>query len=308
MSKPRSRTADFTVYLVVRLFVCVIQTLSFSAARGLAKGLAWLAYRADRRHREVAKENLRHAFPGRYQEAELDRLIRAVYLHFCTMLTEIILLPRKMHPCNWRRYMSLGNGRDIIGCLLSSRPLLIVTGHLGNWEMAGYALGLLGFRTNAVARPLDNPYLDQFLRTFREKTGQRILAKHGDFERMQALLDGAGVIATLVDQDAGQRGLFVDFFGRPASTHKAIALLSLEHQVPLMVVGTPRVAEPMTYEVRAAEVIYPEQYEERRDAVKAMTQRFTAAFESLVQQAPAQYFWLHRRWKHQPVKPRRRAA
>jgi KDO2-lipid IV(A) lauroyltransferase len=146
------------------------------------------------------------------------------------------------------------------------------------------------------------------LRTFREKTGQRVLAKHGDFERMQALLDGVGVIATLVDQDAGQRGLFVDFFGRPASTHKAIALLALEHQVPLMVVGTPRIAEPMTYEVRAAEVIYPEQYGGRRDAVKAMTQRFTAAFEGLVRQAPAQYFWLHRRWKHQPVKPRRRAA
>jgi KDO2-lipid IV(A) lauroyltransferase len=308
MSRPRSPIADYAVYLIVRLCVCVIQALSFPAARVLARGLAWLAYHIDRRHREVAKDNLRQAFPGRYSEADLDEVVRRVYRHFCTMLIEIILQPRKMHVDNWRRYMSLGNGHQIIGCLVSGRPLMIVTGHLGNWEMAGYALGLLGFTTHAIARPLDNPYLDGFLRAFREKTGQKVLVKHGDFERIQALLDGGGVIATLADQDAGQRGLFVDFFGRPASTHKAIALLSLEHKVPLVVVGTPKVAEPMFYQVQASEVIYPEEYDGRPDAVKAMTQRFTTALERLVRQNPTQYFWLHRRWKHQPAKPRRRVA
>src|SRR5262249_8113475 len=158
---------------------------------------------------------------------------------------------------NWRRHFNLGSSKEIIGCLLSGRPLMIVTGHFGNWEMAGYALGLLGFTTHAVARPLDNPYLDDYLRYFREKTGQKILAKKGDYDQMQTLLDSAGVIATLADQDAGQRGLFVDFFGRPASTHKAIALLALEHRVPLLVVGTPKVAEPLSYEVIAGDVIYP---------------------------------------------------
>ena len=122
---------------------------------------------------------------------------------------------------------------------------------------------------------------------------------------MQALLDSGGVIATLADQDAGQRGLFVDFFGRPASTHKAIALLALEHRVPVVVTGTPKVAEPLFYQVVSGEVIYPEEYDGRPDAVEALTQRFTSALESLVRQAPGQYFWLHRRWKHQPVKARK---
>jgi KDO2-lipid IV(A) lauroyltransferase len=301
MAKSRSRLADYSIYLLVRVVVCLVQAFSLSAGRSLAAGLAWLAYRLDRRHREVARENLRLAFPGQYTEAELDALVRGVYRHFCTMLIEIIHLPRKLHVTNWRRHLTLDNGRDIVIALLSGLPLMIVTGHFGNWEMAGYAIGLLGFTTHAIARPLDNPYLDDFLRSFREKTGQKVLAKHGDFEQMQALLENGGVIATLADQDAGQRGLFVDFFGRPASTHKAIALLSLEHRVPLLVVGTPRVAEPMNYEVRAAEVIRPEDYEGRRaDAVRAMTQRFTTALEELIRQAPGQYFWLHRRWKHQP--------
>jgi KDO2-lipid IV(A) lauroyltransferase len=174
--------------------------------------------------------------------------------------------------------------------------------------MAGYALGLLGFPAHAVARPLDNPYLDDFLRRFRERTGQKVLAKKGDFDQMQKILDAGGVIATLADQDAGQRGLFVEFFGRPASTHKAVALLALEHRVPMLVIGARNTGGPMRYQVIAQELILPEEYEGRPDAVRAMTQRFTTALERVVRTAPEQYFWLHRRWKHQPMSHRRRAA
>lgn len=308
MAKPRSAVVDFGVYLLVRLAVCVIQAFSLPAARKFSGALAWLAYRVDRRHREVARENLRHAFPGRYTEAELRQVVQAVYHHFCTVLVEIIHMPRKLHVNNWLRHLTAKNSRPFVDALLSGRPLLIVTGHFGNWEMAGYVLGLLGFTTHAIARPLDNRYLDDFLRRFREKTGQKILAKHGDFEHMQALLDGGGVIATLADQDAGRRGVFVDFFGRPASTHKAIALLALEHRVPLAVTGTYKIGQPMNYEIVTEDVIYPEDYDDSPDAVRAITQRFTSALERLVRLAPEQYFWLHRRWKHQPQAKKGKAA
>ncbi len=308
MSKPRSQAADFAVYLVVRLFVCVIQSLSFETACTVAGWLAALAYRIDRRHRQVALENLQFAFDGGLSAVERDRTVRAVYHHFCRLLIEIIHLPRRLHVNNWRRQLTLGGGKRTVDCLLSGRPLMFVTGHFGNWEMGGYALGLLGFRTHAVARPLDNPYLDRFLRQFRERTGQRLLAKKGDFDQMQGVLAGGGVIATLADQDAGQRGLFVDFFGRPASTHKAIALLALEHNVPLVVVLARRVGAPLRYRIEARDVILPEEYEGRPDAVRAITQRFTTALEEGIRESPEQYFWLHRRWKHQPVKPKRKAA
>jgi KDO2-lipid IV(A) lauroyltransferase len=300
MAKPRSVVVDYAFYILVRLVVCVIQALSLAAARKSGQFLALLAYRIDRRHREVARDNLLHAFPGRYTEGELQDMVRATFRHFCTMLIEIVLLPRKLHINNWRYHLNAKNGRVLVECLLSGRPLLIVTGHFGNWELAGYVLGVLGFTTHAIARPLDNPFLDEFLRRFREKTGQRILAKHGDFEQMQAILDSGGVLATLADQDAGGRGLFVDFFGRPASTHKAIALLALEHRVPMAVTGTYKVGQPMKYEMVTEDVIYPEEYDGNPDAVRLITQRFTSALERLVRKAPEQYFWLHRRWKHQP--------
>jgi Kdo2-lipid IVA lauroyltransferase/acyltransferase len=166
--------------------------------------------------------------------------------------------------------------------------------------MGGYVLGLLGFTTHAIARELDNPYLDGFLRGFRERTGQRVLPKKGVAYRMEALLNNGGVLATLADQDAGAKGPFVDYFGRPASTHRAVALMALEYNVPLIVIGTPKVGEPMRHAILAEDVILPEEYRDRPDAVKAITQRFTAALERMVRLYPEQYFWLHRRWKHQP--------
>jgi KDO2-lipid IV(A) lauroyltransferase len=306
MAKPRSRIADFGVYLSVRVLVCIVQMLSYSVACQFAAGLAWLAYHINRRHRLVALDNLEQAFPGEYTASQRHAMVRSVYRHFCALLIEIIHLPRRLHVTNWKDHVELENAPAVIECLLSDRPLLIVTGHFGNWEMAGYSLSMLGFSSYAIARPLDNPYLDHYLRTFRERTGQRILAKHGDFDKIQAILAGGGVLATLGDQDAGQRGLFVDFFGRPASTHKAVALLALQHRVPMIVAGAVRVEN--RFKIIITDAIFPEDYDGRPDAVRAMTQRFTDDLENLVRRYPEQYLWLHRRWKHKPAEPRRKNA
>jgi KDO2-lipid IV(A) lauroyltransferase len=319
MSKPRSKLADFAVYLGVRVVVCFLQVLSFRAASQAANILAWLAYHVDRRHRLVARDNLRYAF-GDGDAAERDRLVRAVYRHFCTMLMEIIHLPRKLHPQNWKQHMTLLNHQSIVDVLLSNRPVLVVSGHFGNWELGGYVLALLGFRTHAIARPLDNPYVDAFLRRFRESTGQKVLRKDGDFDKMQRVLASNGILLTLGDQDAGQKGQFVDFFGRPASTHKAVALLALEYKVPMLVLTSTRVsssaAPPSSklkgarksiwrYQAEIADMISPEEYKDRPDAVAALTQRFTTALERMIRRYPEQYFWLHRRWKHQPKRRRK---
>ena len=302
MAKPRKPWLDLSVYFAVRIVVAFLQALPLDQAKALARMLAWVIYHADKRHRNVAHDNLSHAFPELADDfAKRDRIVREVLIHFCSLLVEIVHLPRMMHSRNWRNFLDLGNNPIIVDALLKDRPLMIVTGHLGNWEMAGYSLGLLGFTTHAIARTLDNPHLEKFLRNFRERTGQKVLAKKGDFDQMQEILAKGGTIATLADQDAGPRGQFVEFFGRPASTHKAVALLALEYKVPMAVVGVPRVARPMKYQVICEDLIDPLDYEGRPDAVQAITQRYTSALERMIRKYPEQYFWLHRRWKHQPV-------
>lgn len=311
MAKKRNPVFDYSVYLVARTVICIVQILPLSVAMKLADGLAWLIYQVDRRHRLVADDNIQQAFPGRYSPDERDQMVRAVYRHFCGLLIEILFMGRVLQTTTWNRHATLGeSGKYLVGGLTSGRPLFLVTGHFGNWEAAGYFLNLLGFHTHAIARPLDNPYADRLLRSFREKKGQKILAKKGakgvvrtekdDFDRMQEVLARGGAIATLGDQDAGPKGQFVQYFGRPASTHKAIAILSLEYNVPMLVMGLVKTGPNMTYQSLCTDLIDPEEYRGRPDAIPAITQRFTTALEKMVEHYPEQYFWLHRRWKHQP--------
>lgn len=301
MAKKEKPLLNYLVYLAIRIVVAALQAIPLEAGKSLARALAWLIYKVDKRHRQVAHENLALAFPELAEDFPArDRIVRKVLEHFCTLLIEIVHLPRIMNSRNWRKFLDLGDSPIIVDALLKNRPLMIVTGHFGNWEMAGFSLGLLGFTTHAIARTLDNPHLENFLRSFRERTGQKLLAKKGDFDQMTNILAAGGTIATLADQDAGPRGQFVDFFGRPASTHKAIALLAMEFNVPMAVVGVPRVGKPMKYQVICEDIIDPQEYEGRPDALHAITQRYTSALERMIRKYPEQYFWLHRRWKHQP--------
>lgn len=314
MPKPRNRTADRLVYLVLRAVVCIVQTVPPRVAFLLADAIAWLVYQGVRSRRRVAVENLTAAYPelaGRPRT--VDCLVRAMYRHFVRAVVESLLLSRKLHLTNWRAFLDLSAARGLPAVMLSDRPALLVTGHFGNWEMAGYMMGAMGFKTYAIARVLDNPFLERFVRRLRQATGQTIIAKKDDFERLTAVLAAGGKVATLADQDAGPRGQFVPFFGRPASTHKAVALMALEFDAVVVVLGVPRVSrtgraalppprglEDTFYAVEVEDVIEPREYAGRADAVEAITARYTAALERLIRRHPEQYFWIHRRWKHQP--------
>ncbi len=304
MAKKTRPAVDRLVYVLARTFVAVVQAVPQAWAFGVAGLLAAGLHRFDRRHRAVARDNLRHAFPER-TPAQIDELVRGCYRHFARLVVEMALLPRKLNVGNWRTFATPVNAPALLGGLLDRRPLLIVTGHFGNWELAGYALGALGFRTYAIARVLDNPHLERFLNRFRQGTGQTILAKKDDFARLTAAVTAGGKVATLADQDAGPRGVFVPFFGRPASAHKAVALMALEFDARIVVVGVPRVGDPMRYEVVCEDAFDAADYADRPDAVKAITERYHAALERLIRRHPEQYFWLHRRWKTRPSERKR---
>lgn len=304
------------MFAAVRVLVGVVQAMPLRLAMSLGESLGRLAYRIDKRHRQVALENLAHAFPDTMGDqapggpGRREAMAKATFIHFARMVVEMIWLPRVFRKTVFRRHVDMGNRPgDLVALLLSGRPVIMATGHFGNWEMGGYLLGLLGFRSHAIARVLDNPWLEEFLKRFRQRTGQTILAKKGDFDRINEVLAAKGILATLADQDAGPRGLFVDFFNRPASTHKALALLALEYDSPVVVCGAVRVGGPLRYRLEIEEIIEPSTFKDQPGAVALLTGAYTAALERLVRRHPEQYFWLHRRWKHEPHRrPRARAA
>ena len=303
--KQRRPAVDYLVYLAVRLIVGICQAMSVETSFRFADFLAAILYRVDKRHRQVGLDNLCIAFGDRYSEAERDTIIRGVYRHFCRMVMEMLHMPRKLHPMTWRNRITLVSYTPLLDRLIQGGPLIMLSGHFGNWEMAGYLFGLYGFPPNSVARTLDNPHLDRFVRSFRERTGQKMISKKGGSDEILDVLNRGGVLSFLADQDAGQNGMYVDFFGRPASTHKSIAILALQHNAPVAVGYARRVGPGFRYEVGCELLIEPGEFNGSRDDVKLLTQRFTTALEAIIRRDPEQYLWLHRRWKHQP-KPRAR--
>jgi KDO2-lipid IV(A) lauroyltransferase len=183
--------------------------------------------------------------------------------------------------------------------------VIIVSGHFGNWEVAIGTFGMFGFRMGVVARDLDNPYLHRWFVRFRQQTGHRLISKKGGGVDMLATLARRGHLALMGDQDAGSGGLFVDFFGKPASTFKSIALVALEYRAYIAVGYAVRLPDDfdrnrwVRYKIGYADLIDAEQFD-GPDAVREITQRFTTALEKAICLAPEQYFWLHRRWKSVP--------
>jgi KDO2-lipid IV(A) lauroyltransferase len=299
--KPRRRWLDYSAYLAVRMIVSLAQMLSIKQSYALARFLGWVLYKFDARHRQVGIENLALAFGDRYSERERDQIVLAVYQHFCMMLMEILHTPNKISLTNWREHLELvGHAPIMDQWITGDRPMIFLTGHYGNWELAGYLFGMFGFPTYSVARTLDNVYLEKYLRSFRERTGQILIPKSGGFDQMVGVLEGKKVLSFLADQDAGARGLFVDFFGQPASTHKAIALLAIEHRALVCVGVARRIGPGFRYEIRCEDVIDPADLSGSADDVRLLTERYTSTLEKLIRQDPTQYLWLHRRWKHRP--------
>ncbi len=296
---------DLLVYFVVRVAICLVQAMRVETAARLARGMAWVFAQVLRIRATVVDDNLAHAFP--HLSAPSRRaLARRMWEHLFLLVVEVAQTPRKVRETNWRDFVSLRNSDTMVRLLLSDRPTLIITAHFGNFEVAGYVLGILGFPTYTVARTLDNPYLDRFVNRFRSGTGARIVPKTGGYDQIVEVLGRGEAMAFLADQYAGEKGCWVEFFGRPASAHKAIALLALEHDAPVAIAAASRLDRPMRFEVDVPAWIDPRETGADVGTIRDLTQWYTSQLEEAIRRAPEQYWWLHRRWKD--TRKRRRRA
>jgi KDO2-lipid IV(A) lauroyltransferase len=295
----RSRTLDLAAYLAVRLAICLIQAMSLESCQAWARRAAWALWHVLRIRRRVIDANLLIAFP-RSTHAQRQRLALAMWEHLLVMLAEIAHAPRKVHRTNWRCHSTIPAMALMARRLLDARPVVMISGHLGNFEMGGYMLGLHGFPTHTIARKLDNPYLDRWINRFRGATGQYIIPKDGGSHAIEQVLKSGGTLALLGDQHAGKSGCWIEFFGKPASTHKSVALFTLASEAPTATVAMLRTDGPMRFQMCVAELIDPRDSKFPLGSIPLVAQWYTEKLERLIRTAPDQYWWLHQRWREPP--------
>jgi KDO2-lipid IV(A) lauroyltransferase len=190
----------------------------------------------------------------------------------------------------------------MLGPLLATKPSVTVTGHFGNFEFAGYLTGLFGIKTMTIARPLDNPYLNRFITTFRGAKGQIMVPKEGSAPLVNAHLKEGKSLVLLADQHAGEKGCWVEFLGVPASCHKSLALFTLTAGAPLVVLANRRDGRPLQFKLDFMGTASPETGGEEFSGVREMTIWYNCRLAEAISRAPEQYWWLHRRWRVPPAR------
>jgi len=298
--------ADFSVYLCVRLLICAVQSLSLETCQSLSQRVGWFCWQVLKLRRKVTEENLLIAFPTKTQ-AQRDAIALGMWEHILLMVMEIAHAPRKVKRTTWRQFSSVPSMKEMLVRQIDVRPTVIISGHLGNFEMGGFLLALHGFPTHTVARPLDNAYLDRFVNDFRGSTGQYMLPKQGSGEQIAEVLNNGGTLALLGDQHAGRGACWVDFFGKPASTHKAVSVFTLGSRAPTAVsAALRRCGKPLVIDMQVADIVDPLDADFQYDSIALLTQWYTRHLENLIRSAPEQYWWVHRRWKGEPTDRRAR--
>lgn len=298
MSRPVT-TRHRVEYAAFGLLRGVLRLLPEAAALGLGEALGWVAGAVLRVRRSVVDDNLARAFPDRDARWRA-RTARASYRHLGRESVAMFRLGSRTR--GWVMEATEVEGLDALRRgVEAGRGAIVVTGHLGSWEMGGASLAVRGFPVDAVALAQANPLFDGDLVATRERLGMAVIRRGNASREVLRSLRRARVPALVADQNARTAPLFVDFFGVPAATFRGPALFALRSGAPLVVGICLRASRhPQRYRVVLEEVSVPPSGDLDRD-VRRLTEAWVGVLERWVRVAPDQYFWQHKRWKTRPV-------
>ena len=284
---------------LVWLFVHALRLLPRGLARAVGSAIGALAYRVLGRLRRVGLRNLELAFPE-LSDAEREAILRRDYRNLGWLLAEFCQMPRYTAESASRfiRYEGLENytrARD------RGKGVLVLTGHLGAWELSSFYHSLMGRPMGMVIRRLDNPLVDAFVNRIRCLHGNRVIHKD-DFARgLIASMRAGETVGILMDTNmTPPQGVFVPFFGVSACTASGMARVAAKTGaavVPGFLLWEESEGRYVLHFGEELEVVHTGDSE--KDAL-VNTAVFTAAIEGYIRRYPDQWLWMHRRWKTRP--------
>jgi Kdo2-lipid IVA lauroyltransferase/acyltransferase len=275
-----------------------IRALPQPALRLLSGAVARLAVLLRIRWR-VAVDNVTSAFPEKAR-AECLAIAKAAYRSLALAVIESLTSDLKSNA-EIESAVSTVDWKGLDERLTQQLPTLVVSAHLGSWEFFAEVMARRGIRFSAVVRPLRGALNDWVVRN-RLKAGVELILQRGALKGMLRAISQNKTVVQLIDQSLPARhGVFVDFFGRPASTTPAVSLVALRTKAPVYVVVAVRENGALRMHVEGP---VPLPVSGTRDEqVRAHTQALTRIIETYIKAYPQQWLWLHRRWKETPLLP-----
>lgn len=302
--RPPRQRKNLLARIEYALFLAVFgffRGLPFPVAFRVGELVGRVLYALDRPHRKVGLTNLAIAFPDK-SVAERRRILRASFVNLGRLLAEFCHLGTLTEQnirdrvgfedeAEWRRLVERLRGTGA----------LILTGHFGNWELFAYANACYGFPVHIIHRRLRNVFVEAALTARRERCGTRVIQKTTAGLEVVRAIRKKSVVVAAVDQNAsGRMGVFVPFFGRPASTSAGLAGLALTTGVPVVPAFLIRENGTWKHRIVILPLIEPVRTGTQAEDIRATTEKFTAVFQRMVEQYPDHWLWIHKRWKRRP--------
>jgi len=278
-------------YTSLILFSSWLRSLSETERNRLGIRIARFGYYLLSLRKKDSLKNIATAFPEK-SDSEQNMILKKTYSFFAKSFMQFLSLPKSY------RYIDIEvEGQELLdGALEKGHGIILATGHFSKWEIMSAWLGYSGYPCVAVAQRQNNRGADIFFREFREITGMRIIYRKSSLKNMYRILKENKILILASDQDAKQRGVFVNFFNKPAYTPKGVARFHLETGSDIFFISC-YVEQNGKHKLQIQPVV-----PEGESTVKSITQAFTTLLEKKVREFPEQYFWFHRRWKTMPHK------
>ena len=298
---------DTLLYWLARGLIAGLQALPLRWVARLGRAGGAAAYWLDARHRRVALANLTLAFGAEKPAAELRTLARENFRRLGENYASAIKTAA-MSPSALRRHFEFVGAEKILvfGANREPQSRVVAIGHFGNFELyARFGQYVPLFKCATTYRGLRQPALNRLMQALRERSGCRFFERRTDAAALKAAMSDTGLLlGLLADQHAGDHGLRLPFFGQDCSTSAAPALFALRYHCPLHTAICYRVGLAH-WRIEVGEEIPTREHGAPRP-VEAITGDINRVFELAVRRDPANWFWVHKRWK--PPRRNRPAA
>jgi KDO2-lipid IV(A) lauroyltransferase len=290
-------------YFAARSILGSIGVLPRRVAVTLGILVARIAYVSLGRLRKVGIRNLEIAFPD-LSENEHTKILKRAFDNLGRMLGEVSQFPRAT-PKSLQQVVQFDfdsvEKTRFDAERASGRGVILASPHLGNWEIGVFAYSAIREPLNYLARPMDNPLIEDLVAGIRARFGNRAINKTNSAHRAMELLRSGGVLGVLPDINVQEKdGVFVPFFGIPACTTGGVALLAKRTGSMIVPMCTVWDAELGKYRVKHGRIIDPASTGDRHRDVIETTAAMTAAMEEFVRAYPEQWLWIHKRWNTRP--------
>jgi KDO2-lipid IV(A) lauroyltransferase len=281
-------------YALAHSLEAAVSALPENAAHAFGRSVGGGLHRLGIR-RETVESNLRLAFPDR-DDAWIRETMAKSYRHLGREAAAMMRMSKLRAQEVIDRTDTIG-WNELEAALSVGKGVLLVTGHYGNWEIAAAAVAARGVPIAAIVRRQGNRLVDERLQDLRRSLGVETIYQGQAPSRVPRILRANGVVGIVGDQDARRSGVFVPFFGHPASTHRGPALFALRLGAPVFSCIARRMpGDEIRYEV-AGERVDVNVTGVLDDDIYRLTAELALRLERQIRLAPEQYFWFHRRWK-----------